>query len=59
MTPHLNHLGETVLMMGHKIYFYREIWLVIPKLSLSGIAGMLIFLSAKLGYMACTTGKIF
>ena len=25
-------LGETVLMMGHKICCYGEIWLVIPKL---------------------------
>ena len=23
-----------VLMMGHKIYFGKEIWLIIPKLSL-------------------------
>ena len=22
MTPHLNRLNETVLMIGHKIYFY-------------------------------------
>ena len=34
MTPHKNRLAETVLMMGHKIYFYREIWLIIPKMSL-------------------------
>ena len=25
---------ETVLMMGHKICFYGEMWLIIPKLSL-------------------------
>ena len=24
---------ETVLMMGHKICFYEEIWIIIPKLS--------------------------
>ena len=34
MTPHYNHLDETVLMMGHKICFNEEIWIVIPKLSL-------------------------
>ena len=34
MTPHLNRLDETVLMRGHKICFYGEIWLIIPKLSL-------------------------
>ena len=28
MTPHLRRLDETVLMMGHKIYFYGEIWLI-------------------------------
>ena len=27
-------LDKTVLMMGHKICFYGEIWLIIPKLSL-------------------------
>ena len=33
--PSFDHLGETVLiMMGHKIRFYGEIWLIIPKLSL-------------------------
>ena len=34
VTPHLNRLNETVLMMGHKIGFYGEMWLIIPKLSL-------------------------
>ena len=34
VTPHLNSLGETVLMMGQKICFYGDIWIVIPKLSL-------------------------
>ena len=33
VTPHENHLNETVLMRGHKIHFYGEIWLIIPKLS--------------------------
>ena len=37
MTPHLNCPSETVLMIGHKICFHEEIWLIIPKLSfLSG-----------------------
>ena len=31
VTPHKNRLDETVLMMGHKICFYGEIWLIIPK----------------------------
>ena len=34
VTPHQNRLDETVLMMGHKICFYGELWLLIPKLSL-------------------------
>ena len=34
MTPDWNRLDEMVLMMGHKIRFYEEIWLIIPKLSL-------------------------
>ena len=34
VTPHQNRLDETVLKMGHKICFYGEIWLIIPKLSL-------------------------
>ena len=34
VTPHKKRLGETVLMMGHKIGFYGEIWLIIPKLPL-------------------------
>ena len=33
VTPHQNRL-KTVLMMSHKICFCREIWLIIPKLSL-------------------------
>ena len=34
MAPHENCLGEMVLMMGHKICFHGEIWLIIPELSL-------------------------
>ena len=34
VTPHQNRLDETVVMMGHKICFYGELWLLIPKLSL-------------------------
>ena len=34
VTPHLNRLDKTVLIVGHKICFYREVWLTIPKLSL-------------------------
>ena len=34
VTHHKNRLGETVLMMGHKICFYGDIWQIIPKLSL-------------------------
>ena len=34
MTPHSNRFNEMVLMMGHKIHFYGEIWLIILKLSL-------------------------
>ena len=30
----LIRLKETVLMMGHKICFYEQIWLIIPKLPL-------------------------
>ena len=29
VTPLLNRLNETVLMMGHIIRFYEEIWLII------------------------------
>ena len=29
MTPHLNHLKETVLVMGQKICFYGEVLLII------------------------------
>ena len=32
--PHWNRLDETVLMIGHKICFYGEIQIIIPKLSL-------------------------
>ena len=42
VTPHLNCHGKTVLMMGYKICFYGEIWLIIHKLSLlSHISGAL------------------
>ena len=34
VTTRWNRLNETVLMMGHKICFYLEIWLIIPKLFL-------------------------
>ena len=34
VTPHSNRLDETVLIMGHKICFHEEIWLIISKLSL-------------------------
>ena len=34
VTPHKNRLSETVLMMGHKICFYGEKWLITPKFSL-------------------------
>ena len=34
VTPHKNRFSETVLMMGHKICFYGEKWLIIPKFSL-------------------------
>ena len=30
-------IDETVLMMGHKICFNREIWLIIPKVSGAGL----------------------
>ena len=30
-TPHWNRLDEMVLMMGHKMCFYVEIWIIIPK----------------------------
>ena len=39
-------LIETVLMMGHKICFYEEIWVIIPKLSL-----LLLIWSTVYGYM--------
>ena len=35
VTPRQNRLGETVLMMGHKICLYGEIWLIVPKLSVT------------------------
>ena len=31
--PHRDSLGEAVLMIGHKICFYGEIWITIPELS--------------------------
>ena len=34
VAPHKNRLDEMVLMRGHKIRFYGEICLIIPKLSL-------------------------
>ena len=34
VTPHSNRLTETVLMRGHNIGFYAEIWEIIPKLFL-------------------------
>ena len=34
VTPHYNRHNETVLMMGHKICFYGEIWPIISKLTL-------------------------
>ena len=34
VTPHLNRLDETVLMMGHNIRFKGVICKIIPKLSL-------------------------
>ena len=52
VTPQLNRLDETVLMMGHNIRFYGEIWLIILALSLSpfliwstGYTSMFLFLS--------------
>ena len=30
VTPHYNRLAETVLMKGHNICFYGEIWEIIP-----------------------------
>ena len=32
VTPHHNCLNETVLVTGHKICFYGEMWIIIPKL---------------------------
>ena len=34
VTPHYKRLNMTIVMMGLKIYFYAEMWLIIPKLSL-------------------------
>ena len=34
VAPHKNPLNGMVLMMGHRICFCGEIWLIIPKLSL-------------------------
>ena len=33
VAPHLNRLAKTVLMRGHKVYFYGHIRKIIPKLS--------------------------
>ena len=33
LTPHSNHLEETVLMMGHKICFNGKMWIINPELS--------------------------
>ena len=35
MARHKNRLNGTVLMIGHRICFCGEIWLIIPKLKLS------------------------
>ena len=35
VAPHKNRLNETVLMLGHRICFCGEIWLIIPKFKLS------------------------
>ena len=32
VTPYQNRLNETVLMMGHRIYFYGNIWIIIRKI---------------------------
>ena len=34
LTNKKNYLNETVLMTGHKMCFYGEMWLIFPKLSL-------------------------
>ena len=34
MTPHLDYLGETVLMIGPNMCFKGIIWKIVPKLSL-------------------------
>ena len=34
VTPHLNRLSKTVLMMDHYIRLKEKIWKIIPKLSL-------------------------
>ena len=38
-----NRLGETVLMMGHKICYYKEIWLIIKYLCYPFLSGTLLF----------------
>ena len=35
VAPHKNRLNKMVLMMGQRICFCGEIWLIIPKLKLS------------------------
>ena len=34
MTPHLNRLGKTILVMGRDMSFKEVIWKIIPKFSL-------------------------
>ena len=50
VTPHYNRLDETVLMMGHKICFYGEIWLIISELSLLP----LLIWSTDIKFVNCT-----
>ena len=30
VSPHQNYLDEMILMKGHKMCFYKEIWIIIP-----------------------------
>ena len=48
VTPHLNHLDETVLMMGHNIRFKGVIWKIICKYSFDP------FLSGTLNVVLCS-----
>ena len=34
VTPHKKRFDETIIMMGHKMCFYGEIWIIISKLIL-------------------------